>query len=150
MLVLHLHARLLRRARASFRGLAVCAIASLIVACTEGKPACPYSDTGDQAPSAGCFAVSNGELLLVQGLNGKISPPGGSSKFDESAQCTAYRETWEETGLRLRPGDLLMTFDTGFKLYECDVLGDSGEIDPSSQMEVRDAFYLPLGRFGDF
>lgn len=84
---------------------------------------------------------------MVQGLNGKISLPGGSSKPGESAQCTAFRETWEETGLRLQPRELLEVFDTGFHLYRCEHDALSGVIDPPPRIEVRAAFYLPADRF---
>lgn len=66
----------------------------------------------------------------MQGLNGRLSLPGGSSEPGESAQCTAFRETWEETGLQLQPRELLEVFDTGFHLYRCDRDAWSGEIDP--------------------
>ncbi|MEZ5572776.1 MAG: NUDIX hydrolase [Halioglobus sp.] len=102
------------------------------------------------APSAGCFASSAEGLLMVQGLNGEVSLPGGSSKPGESAQCTAFRETWEETGLRLQPGELLRVFSTGFHLYHCEHAVWSGEIDPRPRLEVRAAFYLPAEKFGSY
>jgi 8-oxo-dGTP diphosphatase len=86
----------------------------------------------------------------VQGLNGKLGPPGGSSEPGESAQCTAFRETWEETGLRLQPRVLLEVFDTGFHLYRCDRDALSGEIDPPTRLEVRAAFFLPAARFDSY
>jgi 8-oxo-dGTP diphosphatase len=89
-------------------------------------------------------------LLLVQSLNGKLSPPGGSSESGESAQCTAFRETWEETGLRLQPRELLEVFDTGFHLYRCERDAHSGEIDPPTRLEVRAAFFLPAARFDSY
>ena len=122
---------------------AVLALAS----CAGESPGCPYAGTGDSAPSAGCFSVSGDGLLLVQDLNGRLSPPGGSSEPGESAQCTAFRETWEETGLRLQPRELLEVFDTGFHLYRCERDAASGEIDPPPRFEVRAAFYLPAERF---
>ena len=83
----------------------------------------------------------------MQGLNGKVSPPGGSSEPGESAQCTAFRETWEETGLRLQPRELLQVFATGFHLYRCERDTSSGQIDPPVRFEVRAAFYLPAVGF---
>lgn len=129
------------------------AIAALAAALLSGcevsasAPPCPYQLTGDHAPSAGCFSVQGGKLLVVQGLNHKLSPPGGGNKSGESAQCTAHRETWEETGLALRPTKLLAVFDTGFHLYRCERLPDSGGIDPPLRFEVRAAFYLAPEEF---
>jgi 8-oxo-dGTP pyrophosphatase MutT (NUDIX family) len=129
-----------------------CLIAVLfsLGACAQDAPPCNFIGTPDLALSAGCFAVSDEGLLLVQGLNGKVSPPGGSSEPGESAQCTAFRETWEETGLRLHPRELLRVFDTGFHLYRCERDSHSGAIDPPARLEVRAAFYLPAGRFDSY
>ncbi len=126
------------------------ASALLMAACSEVGPACPLVEPGDLAPSAGCFAVSQGELLVVQGFNVKLSLPGGSSEPGESARCTAFRETWEETGLHLVPGELLRVFDTGFHLYRCERDSGSGGINPPLRFEVQDVFYLQPGRFGEF
>ncbi|MGL4563730.1 MAG: NUDIX hydrolase, partial [Halioglobus sp.] len=111
---------------------------------------CPVSGKGDQAPSAGCFTTSAEGLLLVQGLDGRVSLPGGSSKPGESAQCTAFRETWEETGLHLQPRELLQIFSTGFHLYRCERGEHSGEIDPPPRWEVQAAFYLPADQFNRY
>jgi 8-oxo-dGTP pyrophosphatase MutT (NUDIX family) len=83
-------------------------------------------------------------------MNGEISLPGGSSLPGESAQCTAFRETWEETGLRLQPRELLDVFDTGFHLYRCERDKRSGVIDPPPRLEVRTAFYLAPDQFESY
>lgn len=80
-------------------------------------------------------------------MNGDVSLPGGSSLPGEPAQCTAFRETWEETGLRLQPRELLQVFDTGFHLYRCERDSRSGVIDPPLRLEVREAFYLAADQF---
>lgn len=108
----------------------------------ESAPPCPLPPSQVQAPSAGCLAILDGGVLLVESLNGQLSPPGGSATDGESAQCTAFRETWEETGLLLEPDQLLDVFDTGFHLYSCNHHATSGNIDPPNRLEVRDAFYL--------
>jgi 8-oxo-dGTP diphosphatase len=119
-------------------------------ACAEGSPACPFTGKGDTAPSAGCFVASGEGLLLVQGLNGKVSLPGGSREPGESAQCTAFRETWEETGLSVQPRELLRVFSTGFHLYRCERDASSGDINPPPRFEVRTAFFLPADRFDTY
>ncbi len=125
-------------------------LATALVGCSDTAPTCPFTGKADEAPSAGCFSVIDGELLLVQGLNGRISLPGGLSKRGESAQCTAFRETWEETGLQLHPGKLLQVFNTGFHLYRCDYSAMTGSIDPPLRFEVSDAFYLHPEQFDGF
>jgi 8-oxo-dGTP diphosphatase len=126
-----------------------CLVAGLI-GCSEADPRCPAEQSGPLAASAGCFATSRGRLLLVQGYNGEVSLPGGSSEPGESARCTAFRETWEETGLALEPGELLQVFDTGFHLYRCEATGTPGAIDPPVRFEVRDVLYLGADRFADY
>ena len=126
------------------------AILFTAVACADVAPTCPFTDNGDSAPSAGCFAVANDGLLLVQDLKGNVSLPGGSSEPGESAQCTAFRETWEETGLRLHPAELIQVFDTGFHLYRCNIDSQSGTIYPPLRLEVQAAFYLPAHRFRSY
>ena len=121
---------------------------ALLCGCSyRDAPPCRFSGDPAVAPSAGCFSVVEQRLLVVQGLAGDISLPGGSSDPGETAQCTAVRETWEETGLTLKPGRRLATFATGFHLYACQRAADSGEIDPPPRLEVRQAFYLHVDEF---
>lgn len=120
---------------------------TVIAGCRERGPACPYTGPPDYAPSAGCLALVHGRALVVQSRFGAIGPPGGSARAGESAQCTAHRETLEETGLDLMPGRLLHTFDTGFNLYLCDIHAGSGAIEPVHIDEVKQAFWLPVDEF---
>jgi 8-oxo-dGTP diphosphatase len=118
-------------------------VLQLLLACSEvQQPECPSPLAKAVAPSAGCFAVQDGKLLVVESLGGEISPPGGSSVAGESAQCTAHRETWEETGLDLQVDELLLVMDTGFHLYRCSFHANSGEIDPPRRLEISRAFML--------
>jgi 8-oxo-dGTP pyrophosphatase MutT (NUDIX family) len=119
-------------------------------ACGGQAPPCPYNGEPRFAPSAGCLVLEGNSVLVVENFEGRISPPGGASRDSESAQCTAYRETWEETGLRLQPREHLATFDTGFHVYRCERNTGSGEIDPPPRLEVRRAFYLPLDSFDEW
>ena len=96
-----------------------CAVLLPLSACAQLPQACPFSAETDSAVSAGCFYVQDDKLLVVQDWMGKVSLPGGLGKRGESAQCTAYRETWEETGLLLEPGERVAGFKESFFLYRC-------------------------------
>lgn len=70
--------------------------------------------------NAGCLLVAGDRLLVIRHRKGgKLGIPGGRAEGSESAQCTAHRETWEETGLDVAVGSLLQVFDNGFRLYVC-------------------------------
>ncbi|MBN7797516.1 NUDIX hydrolase [Parahaliea mediterranea] len=129
-------------------GLTACALLLLLAGCVAEPPPCTYTGKPDRAPSAGCLTVVHGQMLVIEGWNGRVSPPGGHTEPGESAQCAAQREAWEEAGLDLRVGRLVHTFDTGFNLYECAIHPDTGTIDPHAITEVRRAYWLPLADFG--
>lgn len=120
-----------------------------LTSCMRQAPPCSPPAQAQQAPSAGCFAMQDGFVLVVENLRGLVNLPGGSSKINESAQCTAQRETWEETGLNLEVGNLLTVMDTGFHLYHCKFTVNSGEINPPPRLEVRRAYLLAPDRFKD-
>ena len=107
------------------------------------QPPCSVT-TGDMGvPSAGCLAVNNGELLLVKIMGGTYGPPGGAVMSNESAQCAAERETWEETGVHVSAGDLAAEFDNGFRLYWCESMSGR-EIEISRPIEIQHAdWYAP-------
>jgi 8-oxo-dGTP pyrophosphatase MutT (NUDIX family) len=51
------------------------------------------------------------EILLVRQLDGNVwSTPGGSVEIDESPIDAVVRETWEETGLLVKPDALIGVF----------------------------------------
>ncbi|MEM1112417.1 MAG: NUDIX domain-containing protein [Pseudomonadota bacterium] len=121
----------------------IVSLSFLLAACAGSEaPDCPFTGVGANAPSAGCLVSLDGRILLVENGAGKVSPPGGKTQSGESAQCAAHRETFEETGLDLAVGPLLMTFDTGFNLYRCEIHENSGEITLQRPMEVSRAYWL--------
>src|SRR5690606_32082707 len=68
-------------------------------------------------------------ITIEHRLTGKLDIPGGTSEGDESAQCTAHRETWQETGFNVKVGKLLGVKDNGFRFYQCQLSGDfTGEL----------------------
>ncbi len=113
----------------------------------SGQHPCVFRGKPDYAPSAGCLAVVHGKMLVVDSLTGGVTPPGGKSLPGESAQCTAFRETREETGLELIPGQLVTVFDTGFHLYFCEIHAASGTIEPRT-VEVKRGYWLDIRDFG--
>jgi 8-oxo-dGTP pyrophosphatase MutT (NUDIX family) len=104
------------------RGLAL-AFATLAYGCETVAPARPYGSFVEPPTltgNAGCLIQSQGRtLLLVHRPGGQLGFPGGTAQSGESAQRTAQRETWEETGLDVDVRSLVMAFDNGFLLFEC-------------------------------
>ena len=121
----------------------------LTAACAQSpEHPCPYQGEPDYAISAGCLTVVHGKMLVVDSRTGGLTPPGGKSRDGESAQCTAHRETLEETGLDLIPRELVSVLDTGFHLYRCEIHARSGSIDPAV-LEVKRGFWLDISSFAD-
>ena len=114
----------------------------LLTACSR-QPKCTVVSGDVGVPSAGCLAVNNGDLLLVKIMGGTYGPPGGSVEKNEFAQCTAERETWEETGVQVIAGDLAVEFDNGFRLYWCEAVSGR-QIEIHRPLEIRHAdWYAP-------
>ncbi len=93
-------------------------ILTLLNGCNQA-PNCPTEIHSKTAISAGCLVIENRRLLVAKAHNGLVSIPGGSANAKEPSHCAAHRETWEETGLNVRPQKLLRVFDNGFHLYRC-------------------------------
>jgi len=118
-------------------------ITALMLSACSRQPTCSVTSGDMGVPSAGCLAVDNGELLLVKIMGGTYGPPGGSVDSEESAQCAAERETWEETGVRVSAGELAAEFDNGFRLYWCEAVSGR-EIEISRPIEIQHAdWYAP-------
>ncbi|MBD3644245.1 MAG: NUDIX hydrolase [Alcanivorax sp.] len=74
----------------------------------------------DRRANAGCLILHDDKVLLVtHRWGGKLGVPGGTREVDELAQCTAHRETLEETGLAVTVGRRLAVMKNGFHLYRC-------------------------------
>lgn len=107
----------------------------------------------DVSANAGCIIrVGQKVLTLNHRITGKLDVPGGTALDAEAAQCTAHRETWEETGFNVEVGEFLGENPRGFRFYSCELDGDydDGTVElpvPSwSQVEVSsiqlvDPFY---------
>ena len=118
-----------------------------ISACNGKAPSCPDTGATAAAKSAGCMVLKQQQLLMVIDHSGKLSVPGGSSDGVESPQCTAHRETWEETGIDVRPTALVRVFKDGFHLYQCELHPASGAIDPTLRLEIQQVLWLPPEKF---
>ena len=127
--------------------LTVLFLVALVCACSK-QPECSVKDGGNSlAPSSGCLVVDQGEVLLVKIMGGSYGPPGGSVNKRESAQCAAERETWEETGVEARAGELVMTFENGFQLYACESVSGR-EITITRPLEIKDADWFSYEQLG--
>ena len=71
-------------------------------------------------------------------MGGTYGPPGGSVNKRESAQCAAERETWEETGVEVRAGELAITFENGCQGYACES-GSGRDITITRPIEIKGA-----------
>ena len=121
---------------------------TILSSCTPVAPPCPNStSTSEKSPSAGCFSLYQGKLLVVEDFKGQISIPGGSSLKDENSRCAAYRETWEETGLETQPKELIRQFENGFHLYHCELTTTQEALSPPFKMEIKRAFWLATEDF---
>ena len=52
--------------------------------------------------SCGCIVINNGEVLLVKHNDGHIAFPKGHIENGETEEQCALRETYEETGLKVK------------------------------------------------
>ncbi len=63
----------------------------------------------------GVVLYQNKVLLVLRGQppsEGKWAIPGGSVNLGETLQAAAEREVFEETGLRVKAGEVIFAFDT--------------------------------------
>ena len=101
-------------------------------ACTGAPPAtptCRVAEThkDEASGNAGCFVRVGDKLLTIGHVRtGRLDTPGGTADEGETAQCTAHRETFEETGFNVEVGQLLGVADNGFRFYECHLAQDVG------------------------
>ena len=126
------------------KSLLVTVLSGSIMGC-QSDPPCTFDGMGLHAPSAGCLVVDQGQVLLVEIPGGTYGPPGGSTDNGESAQCAAERETYEETGVIAKAGELAMEFDNGFHLFWCESLSGR-DIEIARPLEIMSAnWYSPEG-----
>lgn len=88
----------------------------------ENPPACHFKTDKIVEANAGCLVVHNNKLLIIEDHNNVLSMPGGGMDKGETAECTAEREVWEETGIEVKAGKQIKEFENGFKLFACDIV----------------------------
>lgn len=97
-------------------------IATLLLLPAPALADCPRvpGAEDDRRANAGCLIIQEDKvLLLTHRWGGKLGVPGGTLEEGELAQCTAWRETREETGLAVTVGERLAVMSNGFHLYRC-------------------------------
>ncbi|MFN2137321.1 MAG: NUDIX domain-containing protein [Candidatus Promineifilaceae bacterium] len=117
-------------------------------------PDCGYVHYTDPKVGVGALVTLDGKVLLVKRImnpeRGKWSIPAGFLDRGEDPRRTAEREVWEETGLRVRAGELLDVFTNPpeqggasiFVLYRADLLG--GELEAGD--DAADAAFFALDK----
>ena len=117
----------------------------LISACRQA-PECTSVLSQTNQANAGCLVMRGDHILIIEGRNQLYQLPGGGYQHAETAQCTAERETWEETGLQVTATKHLLTFDNGFYLYACQIPKGLSVDEPGSfsQLEVKAVHWLNL------
>ncbi len=76
--------------------------------------------------AAGCIAVHDGRLLMIQGQDGRWSIPAGKIESGESTAQAALRETREEAGVAVTVGDPFCAVPSkSFVAHICTVAGDA-------------------------
>ena len=92
-------------------------------------------------PSVVALVVHEGKVLLTK-QHGKLEPPGGGMEFGEQPEEVAVRETFEETGIRVKNPKLAACTSNLFKMpglgeciqsivlyYRCDFEGGELSLD---------------------
>ncbi|WJG08789.1 NUDIX hydrolase [Aliiglaciecola sp. LCG003] len=101
-----------------------------LTSCGESPPSAPACRVKDQQipiqpANAACIIRLDGKLLTVtHRLSGKYDVPGGTSDGSESAQCTAHRETWEETGFNVEVVKWLGENENHLHYFACTLAGN--------------------------
>lgn len=100
--------------------------------------------------NAGCIVIRDGKLLVIQSPTRKISIPGGSAHKDETAVCTAIRETQEETGLEVTPTKLAKVWENGFYIFECDAASRKTKRSIRQAVEVHAIHWITTEEFDNY
>jgi len=100
----------------------------VLIGCTKPPPAptCRIAQAfnADYVGAAGCLIrMQNTFLVIKHRPTGQYDLPYGDPISDESAQCTAHRHTWQQTGLNVEVDQLLGVTQSGMMLFACKMSG---------------------------
>jgi 8-oxo-dGTP diphosphatase len=126
----------------------------LCCACTEAPPCLVEPGReDDRRGNSTCLVEEGGRVLLVrQRFSGRVALPGGRREPGETGQCTAHRETLEETGFEVVVGGLLGE-TSGTLIFGCRLRDGSADspvpgASGLSRLEVSGASWVPADSFG--
>jgi len=119
----------------------------LLIACSKKTPApeckIEIANKSNAEGNAGCFIQNNGKLLLIrQRFSSKLSFPGGTHERDETAQCTAHRESWEEAGVNVTVGRTLFIHKNKYYLFKCDIPENTDLLTTNDPIEILDVLWI--------
>jgi len=106
--------------------------------------------------SCGCIVFNDGKVLIEESLNGVYGFPKGHIEFGESEEECAYRETLEETGIRVNI-DSSNRFVISYLVHDdipkevvyfISTLLGSDNISIQEE-EVRNAYWVPINEVRD-
>ena len=126
------------------------ALVLLTTGCVEA-PACIVEPGLESAHhgNAVCYVENDGHVLLIERRFHKdFGLPGGRRGNAERSQCTAARETWEESGLSVIVGPLFER-KSNTSVYRCRLMQPAsvdGQPEPPwlSRIEVSAAHWIPF------
>ncbi|MFT6329107.1 MAG: hypothetical protein ACJAYN_001036 [Bermanella sp.] len=100
----------------------ICAL--VLMGCTQPPPSptCRIAKAfnADYAGPAGCIIRVQDTLLVIKERStGQYDLPFGDPISKESAQCTAHRNTWLQTGFNVEVDQLLGVTQSGIMLFSC-------------------------------
>lgn len=101
------------------------------------SPTCRIANAfnADYKGPAGCLIRVQKSLLVIKYSSSmQYDLPFGDPISGESAQCTAHRHTWEQTGFNVEVDQLLGVSQSGMMLFSCALnsgfTSDDGPLEP--------------------
>jgi hypothetical protein len=118
----------------------------VLIGCTKPPPApvCRIAQAfnAEYVGAAGCLTRVQKTLLVTKHeATGQYDLPYGDPISEESAQCTAHRHTWQQTGLNVEVDQLLGVTQSGTMLFSCKISGgftsEDGPLEPPNWADKK-------------